>query len=145
MAATSNTTTMSDAGNVRSNGDHVSMLLSALLGGHSGLTTVVALLTTERSSCQRCCSWFHRGHTTCSEFVVSPTVVALLISKRRMLLFHSHTTRGLIGCHRRCSEFCRGYNLKLLGVSQADDGCCSINDRALVGCSFNVGATDCVQ
>jgi len=57
--ATSNTTTMSDAGNVRSNGDHVSMLLSALLGGHSGLATVVALLTTESARRASDASFIH--------------------------------------------------------------------------------------
>ena len=36
----------------------------------------------ERSSCRHCCSWFHRGHMTCSRFIVFPTVAALLTKER---------------------------------------------------------------
>jgi len=105
--ATSNTTTMSDAGNVRSNGDHVSMLLSALLGGHSGLTTVVALLTTERSSCQRCL--IHSSGVS-----LSPTVASLLTTES---VRRASVAAGVLQ-----------WSHDLLGVRSFAGSCFSIND-----------------
>jgi len=82
---------------------------------------------------------FRSGHMTCSEFAVSPTVASLFTTESAtcssinngalvVALFHSHKAHWLpstlLGVHRK----------RLARISQADSGCSSIIDGALLSC-----------